>query len=276
MHGTFTDVRSIHEVTLGELTDLNAEVQALVSERIPRAFPPGMSWALWATALLARSASILDAITALAERGRRADAEVALRTLYVHVTTFCWLAIDPEANVDAWHSNSQAMWGVFDREARDFYGIEVLDPADAVDLATTKMRPLDQLADDIDAYWPQHIKAFRPHPEGRKEVLSFRGTYTAIFRSASRIAHAEVDSLQSNLRVRPTEIVVSMNEPEKFGRAAFALPLMAFALLVYDHHFGWPGEPRTRRMVAALNYNPERSDDDPPVGERRDGDEGLN
>lgn len=267
-HDTFSGVRSIHEVTLDELTSLNVEVQALVSERVPRAFPPEMSWGLWATGLLARSASILDAITALAERGRRADAEVALRTLYVHVTTLCWLAIDPESNVDMWHSNSQAMWGVFDREARDFYGIEVLERDDAAELATTKMRPLNQLADDIDAYWPKHVEAFRAHPEGRKEILSFRGIYTAIFRSASRIAHAEVDSLQSNLRVSRNEIVVSMTEPPRFGRAAFALPLMAFALLAYDHHFGWPGEPRTSRMVEALNYNLDRAADDPPVGKR--------
>lgn len=108
------------------------------------------------------------------------------------------------------------------------------------------MKPLDQLADAVDGYWPQHISAFRPHPEGGKHLLTFRGYYTAIFRPASRIAHGEVDALQPYLSVRPTEIVVSMKEREKFGRAPFAFPMMAFALLVYHHHFGWPDESMSR------------------------------
>jgi hypothetical protein len=87
-------------------------------------------------------------------------------------------------------------------------------------------------------------------------LLTFRGYYTAIFRPASRIAHGEVDALQPFLSVRPREIVVSMREPEKFGRAAFAFPMMAFALLVYHHHFGWPGETRVRQISDSLIYEP--------------------
>ena len=34
----------------------------------------------------------------------------------------------------------------------DLYGIEVLDPADAADLAAEKLKPLVQLVDDVDAY----------------------------------------------------------------------------------------------------------------------------
>jgi hypothetical protein len=69
--------------------------------------------------------------------------------------------------------------------------------------------------DDVDGFWPDHIDAFRRHPAaGKKKVLTFRGLYTAIFRTTSRFAHAEVDSLQANVRAR-------------------------------DAHIGWPGEPRT-------------------------------
>jgi hypothetical protein len=166
--------RSIYEVTIEELGSGNADVQELVAERIPRAFPREISWPLWATALLARSAAILDSVTALAERGRRTDAEVALRTLYVQLATLCWLAIDPESHIKAWQRGSEAMWSKFQSEAHDFYGIEVLDREDAAGLATDKLKPLDQLADDVDAYWPEHIAAFRQRPGNRKELLSFR------------------------------------------------------------------------------------------------------
>lgn len=97
--------RTIHEVTLQELTASNAEVQELVGERVPRAFREP-SWLFWATAMLARTAAILDSVTGLAERGRRADAEVALRTLYTHVTTFCWLATDPDPHLVEWQGGS--------------------------------------------------------------------------------------------------------------------------------------------------------------------------
>jgi hypothetical protein len=259
-------VTTIHEVTAAELAAGNQEFQELVAERVPRAFS-NASWQFWATAMLARTAAILDSVAALVERGRRADAESALRTLYVHVTTFCWLAVDPDDHVDAWHRNSEAMWGVFSKESDDFFGIKVLDDETVADFASEKLKPIQQLAADVDAFWPDHIDAFRRHPvAGKKEVLTFRGLYTAIFRTTSRFAHAEVDSLQANVRARDQELVVSMNESKTFGRAGFALPLSAFALLVYNHHTGWPGEPRAGRIVAAMNYNPYRSENDPPVG----------
>jgi len=254
--------RTIHEVTLQELTASNAEVQDLVGERVPRAFREP-SWLFWATAMLARTAAILDSVTGLTERGRRADAEIALRTLYTHVTTFCWLAIDPDLHLAEWQGGSEAQWDKFYREVKGLYGITPRDDEVLESFGGAKtLKPLDQLADDVDAYWPSKIAAFRGHPSGgkKKELLSFRGAYTSIFRTTSRIAHAEVDSLQASVRSREHELVVSMQEPPLFGRSGFALPLTGFAILVYNHHFDWPGEPRVGRMVAALNYEPVEDD----------------
>jgi hypothetical protein len=260
-------MRTIHEVTTEELAALNGEFQELVAERVPRAFRKP-DWHFWATAMLARTASILDSVTALAERGRLADAEVALRTLYVHVTTFCWTAIDPADHVEAWHQNTEAMWRVFSDESEELFGIKVLDDETVADFASRRLKSIGQLAQDVDAFWPDHIDAFRRHPEtGKKEILTFSGLYTAIFRTTSRIAHAEVDSLQANVRAREQELVVSTSEPKVFGRAGFAVPLAAFALLIYNHFFDWPGEPRTRGLVDAMNYNPIRADNEPAIGQ---------
>jgi hypothetical protein len=238
---------------------VNAEVQALLSERVPRSFPVEISWSLLATGLIARMGGILDAITALIERGRRADAEVALRSLYEHVTIFCWLGIDPDAHLAEWRSHSEARWGIFHREARDRYGYEVISEEDAATLDTERMKPLNQLAEAVDAYWPDRIPAFQR--DETKPLLTFRGCYTAIFRPASRIAHGEVDALQPYVNVRAGEIVVSMRERERFGRAAFAFPLFAFALLVYHEHFGWPGDERTRQMTDSLRFEPTGASD---------------
>jgi len=246
--------RSLHDVTADEIGRINAEVQELLRERVPRSFPVAISWAMLATALLARMGGILDAITALIERRRRADAEVALRSMYEHVTLFCWLGIDPDAHLAEWQRHSEYRWEIFHREARDRYGYQVLREDEAADLDTQRMKPLDQLAEKVDAYWPKRIPAFQRDPE--KPILTFRGCYTAIFRPASRIAHGEVDALQPYVSVRPGEIVVSMRERERFGRAAFAFPLFAFALLVYDEHFGWPGDELVESMTSSLLFEP--------------------
>ena len=132
--------RTVHDISSEDLTVVNAEVQDLVAERLPVSFPHELTWSFWATALLARSASILDAITALAERGRRSDAEVALRTLYEHVATLCWLAIDPEANLSHWQGGSEFRWRQFDEEAREHFGKGVLDPETAAALEGERLK----------------------------------------------------------------------------------------------------------------------------------------
>jgi uncharacterized protein DUF5677 len=194
----------------------------------------------------------------LAERGRRSDTEVALRTLYEHVTTLCWLAIDPEANLSQWQGGSEFRWRQFDEEARQHFGTGAIDPKDAAALEGEKLKSLQQRAEEVASYWPDQIPAFRPHLIGRRESLrSFRGLYTAIYRTSSRLAHAEVDSLQANVWERPNQLLlITTKERPRLGRAGLSLPLFAFALLVYDHHFGWPGEPRTAAIVASMNFEP--------------------
>lgn len=255
--------RTLHEIPAEEFTALNSEVQELVAERLPVTFPQEFTWSLWATSLLARSASIVDSVTALIERDRRADAEVALRTLYEHVTTLCWLAIDPDVHLVEWREGSEFQWRRFDREAREQFGKGVLDPRAAADLEGKALRSLKDRSEEVAAFWPEHISAFQSHlPGNRESLMSFRGIYTAIYRTSSRLAHAEVDSLQANVWVRPNGLLrITTTERPKLGRAALAFPLFAFALLVYDHHFGWPGEPRTSQIVAALNYDPSKASD---------------
>jgi hypothetical protein len=254
--------RHVHEVSTEEIVQGNNDLQELIGERLPRAFPArSMGWSLWAAGFLARTAAILDSISALVERKRYNDAEVALRTLYVTVTTFCWIAIDPDRHIDIWHEGSEAQWEKFDSEALRNFGKRVLSDDLAAELSKQQLKKIDQLADDVDAHWPDHIAAFRRHPKKGKGMLTFRGLYTAIFRTASRIAHAEVDSMQANVRVLPTQTIVRIDEPEVFGRAWMGLPLTAYAVLVFNHHFGWPGTDWANHMIELMNYEP--LDDDP-------------
>ncbi len=100
------NTRRFADVSVEEMVRVNDEIQELIAEQLPRAFPVDVDWRLVVAGMLARIASILDGITALVERGRRAEAEVALRTLFEHVTLLCWMGIDPPKHMRMWQDHS--------------------------------------------------------------------------------------------------------------------------------------------------------------------------
>lgn len=253
--------RQAHGVEPEEMAQINAEIQALLAERLPRKMGLKFDWEVWATAMLARVGGIFDSITALVGAGRRADAEVALRTMYEQVTLFCWIAIDPEKHLREWQENSESRWRQFHAEARDRYGFEVISEEEAEELAEGRMRTLEQRSEAIDRYWAKQIEAFEPPApkKAHKQPLkSFRGLYTAIYRTTSRVAHAEVDALQPYVYVdeRRKSVTVSAEERVRFGRAALAVPLIGFFLLVHHVHFAWPSEELARSFSVSLLWEP--------------------
>jgi hypothetical protein len=243
------------------MAQINSEIQELLAERLPRELGPEFDWDFWSSAMLARVGGIFDSITALISAGRRADAEVALRTMYEQVTLFCWIAIDPAEHLREWQENSESRWSQFHTEARDRFGIEVIGEEDAEGLAKGRMRALEQRSEAVDRYWSGQIDTFRPPPPrsgGELSPKSFRGLYTAIYRTTSRIAHAEVDALQPYVEFDEAtrRVRISTEERATFGRALLALPLLGFFLLVHRRHFGWPGEDVTARLSASMLWEP--------------------
>ena len=92
-----------------------------------------------------------------------------------------------------------------------------------------------------------------PHGSRRRAGLAtLWGSYTAIYRPASRLAHAEVDSVQAFVQVDGSRFKVSQNEKQVFGRAQLALPITTFALLAHHHQFGWPEAETARSLSDAM------------------------
>lgn len=246
-----------HGFSAAQLAEINDEIQALLGERLPRRMPVEISWEFWATAMLARVGAILDSISVLVGAGRRADAEVALRTLFEQVTVFCWIAIDPDKHLQEWRDHSESRWAQFHEETREDYGIELISAEEAEALARKRMRTLELRTEAIDEYWPGQIEAFENQPAEGRSLKSFRGLYTALYRTTSRVAHAEIDALQPYIEIEGRGITVSPGERQQFGRAALALPLVGFFLLVHHHHFGWPAADTATAISSSLLYEPE-------------------
>lgn len=83
------------------------ETKAIVGTRLPLTFDSNgdseaVIWPAAAAALLARGVVIMETTAILAEQNRMADAQVSLRVMLEHAVVFCWIAIDPQANLTEW------------------------------------------------------------------------------------------------------------------------------------------------------------------------------
>ena len=66
-------------------------------------------WPLLAAALIAliaRIDGIGESTAALLHLRRQADTQILVRSLYEHVLTYCWIAIDPRERVYAWRNHA--------------------------------------------------------------------------------------------------------------------------------------------------------------------------
>jgi hypothetical protein len=82
--------------------------------------------------------------------------------------------------------------------------------------------------------------------------LTFRGYYSAIYRTASRIVHGQVEVLDRHMRWSGNQVIVSLDEHavSDEGVPPLVVPMTTFALLVYHNQFGWPDE----KVVRSINY----------------------
>ena len=254
---------------LGEVSaaDLRASTDAfaeLIEERLPLQFDHGELWAAVAHAFLARAGDMMESLTMLVEAGKEADAQILLRVFFELVTTFCWLAIDPDLHLPRWQEWSSARQLNLHNDATQF-GIEVLTPPELSEIGEPeKPLVLPKMALDVDGYWPSKSSAFRPHPEGgTRHILTFLGAYTAIYRKGSNVVHSDLSAVDRYLS-SPLTGAVTAHATEQHSSSpdypAFAVPLMGFLLVAFAHHFRWPDEQVIRKITDGLIY---RSDGSP-------------
>ena len=250
-------VRPLSQVSDALLRAATDEVTALLAERFPLAYaPPGpeLAWPVAAGAFVMRCGELLESVTRLVEQGRSADSFVLIRVLYEHATTFCWIAIDPEDHQGQWMGWADYRQKALHNEAKA-YGVQVLTPEELAALKPVKPPSTLTLAEQIDKYWPEHSSAFRPRKGGVRDILTFRGMYTAIFRRASGLAHAAPTSLDRQITGSASQLVVGKERPaDPPDLHGVGVPLMAFVLVVYAHHFGWPDESKVRSISDFLMY----------------------
>jgi hypothetical protein len=255
-------VRQLDEVEPAQLRRFTDEVSELIDQRLPMMFDADDDWPLIAHGFLARSGELMEAITALVEHGHGGEAQMLLRIMFEHVATFCWLAIDPVPHVLRWREWAKARQLKTHKEAQKFGIKNVLNAAEVREAEGSQPPiPLPQMAEQIDRYWSEHSTAFRPYddsdPDDPPSILTFSGFYTAVYRKASNLIHADIASpdrfasmpLQGHVTIHKTEQHTESNDYPAFSGA-----LIGFLLIVFGDRFGWPERELTEGITNGLIY----------------------
>jgi hypothetical protein len=254
-------VRLLEEIEPEQLRKATDEIAALIADRLPLMFSPGDDWPPIAHGFLARAGTLLEALTVLVERGMGGEAQMLLRIVYEHVTTFCWLAIDPEPHILKWREWANARQRKVHNDAKRF-GITVLSAAEVAQYESAKSPPpLAQLAEQVDRYWSEHSTAFRPYDDSGDDppsILTFSGFYVSVYRKASNLIHADMASpdrfasmpLLGHATIHPVE-----KHSESNDYPAFAAAMVGFLLIVFGDRFDWPDREVVDGITNGLMYH---------------------
>lgn len=236
------------------MTKSLAELEGLIGEVVPRAFPAEISWRLVSTAFLARLGDMLRSMQILIEGEQHSSALLVLRTIYEHTVIFCWLAIEPETRLQRWIDNSERERGRAFKEAGELFDLpppEDLDMDQAAGIE--RFAPLTDMASEADRHWSERLPAFRAPEKGPGGILSLRGLYTAVYRRLSRAAHGEVETMDPVVQVTASQIVVSREETvgrRRWDTLSHAIPLVCFSIVVFNHQH--PGQVPAIEQVTEM------------------------
>lgn len=230
----------------------------LIDEKLPQNFYRGEGLARPVLlGLVARIGGIGKSMLALLAVRRQADTLILLRALYEHVLTLCWLAIEPDRHVQAWRDHAVVHRKRLHNDALAF-GVELMEQSQLDEAAElSEIVQLQQRAEAVDRFWSERIRGFRSATTltGQKQILSFRGLYTGIYRPASRLAHAQIETIDDCVdfsRYPRYPAVVHAEKDDDLTWSALAVPLISMALLVCNYVFHWPDETAVREMNDAL------------------------
>jgi hypothetical protein len=228
---------------------------ALVEEQLPREFPPGgTEWPGHAAAFIVRMAELVRSMSVLMGDDRTIDTAILLRVLYEHVVKFCWIAVDSDKRFPIYQSDALIASRKLHNDALPF-GITVLDPRELAEAtsATEAMPPVDQLAQQVDAFWGGRIDAFRPRVTGDPHgLLTIRGMYIPAYRTLSDAVHGNADVLAAYINAGRALWPVGEGATDRSMWWPFAVALFAMALLVAHEVLGAPDADKVREINNAM------------------------
>jgi hypothetical protein len=175
------------------------------------------NWPITATALVARSANLVEAMLAVQPLHQRLEGTALHRILYEHVTTFAWLAIDPPTRMERWLSSDARQRLSTADDMNKLEGSDPMPPDARQEMerrAKANILPsLVDLAAAVDREWSPRLPELSA-PKGR--YASFRGMYTGVFREGCAFIHARTYGIESVVSSSGLQVLVGRDE-KPFG-----------------------------------------------------------
>lgn len=232
------------DVSPAQLRKATDAIAGLIDERLPLQMPPEDMWQAVAHGFLARGGTLIESVTLQVEQGMPGEAQMLLRILFEHVATFCWIGIDPGANIPQWREWGEYRSYQIHKHAKRRFGIERLTPAKAAKAKKAKQPiKLHKLTSAVDAHWSGVSPAFRSYDPAEPDILTFTGVYTALYSKTSNLVHADPASVERFMTMPlPAEATIHAREKrsESEDIPASGLAMMGFLLVVFRRHFSWP------------------------------------
>ena len=227
----------------------------VVDSEFPRSYYRGEGeWPVIAAGHIARMAEIARSAALLIQAHAQFDAYALARVMYEQMVTYCWIAVEPTTHIRRWKDAAEAEQLKAHEEAKRYW-FKMLTGGQARRVNGKEPLSVEQMAREADNYWSPRIEGFRVL-SGKKhklDLLTITGLYLGIYRTSSRIVHAQVHSLESVLRqVTGTKVVVERRAAHTVSFAPTIVPLFAMAIEAHHTQFNWPDVEKVREINNAL------------------------
>jgi len=237
-------------MTKEEFHALVANLSMAYSTHVPReVISSGRAddWNILGPAIATRSHYLLQSVSALANRG--VDAAILTRSLYEHVVTFAWLALDPATNVA---SLMVSECREREKSLNDLGSFQDLDEAWVAGVRKFRTEYVREGVPEAPAVPIRALKADEGwsdlfgQPLARK--YSFHGTYPAVYRNFSSYTHVTTMGMAPFIEANPPEYSFGLPRRPFTEPVTVAPVLFGELLLVASASLGWP--PRDKVFAA--------------------------
>lgn len=164
------------------------------------------------------------------------ESAILCRSLFEHVATFCWIAIDPSLNFERWRKTDldYREKTLNDAKARAVPKLTHVKRHLKPDVAA--IPKLDAMCVEVDRHWGARLKEF-----GGGRPYELRSIYTVLYRYYSAATHGQGLALQTLIKKTSAgKPVVDLSAPELAHSVLVAPPVFGLALFVSAEVLGFP------------------------------------
>jgi Family of unknown function (DUF5677) len=217
------------------------------------------NWQTTSAVFVARAGRSLQSVFALYQGGYYCDASTVMRSLFEHVATFAWLAIDPPKHLKLWIRSDAEECLKAHNQMFDVTKENLIDDASiaqyrAIVAEGPERAPnIVAMTNAADVHWSSKLPHVNPGP---KESGGFAGLYRVAYRWTSTHAHPSPRGLDSFVQVPEAGVVLVDGEGWLTAEIFTMAPTIYWlGLAIAADVLGWPDADQLTQLL--LGFAPD-------------------